>query len=234
MIEMTGARVWLIRHGQSESNAGLPTNGPGAAPLTAQGRAEAEGVAEAFTGPPALIVSSDFARARETALPARRRFPDVPYEEWPVQEFTYLGRLHGPGTTNAQRRPYAEAYWDRSDPRYVAGEDGESFQGLIDRSRELLARLAAVPDPGPVAVFTHGLFMRAVAWSLATGVTEPGPEDMRAFRRFMDVFRTPNCSVIELRPHGPDLFQVMLGSAGHLVGGAGAPVLGDGRPTYAD
>ncbi|WP_067476531.1 histidine phosphatase family protein [Actinomadura hibisca] len=230
---MTGARAWLIRHGQSESNAGLPTHGPGAAPLTERGRAEAAGVAAAFGGPPALIVSSDFVRARETALPARRRFPEVPYEEWPVQEFTYLGQLHGPGTTNAQRRPYAEAYWDRSDPHHVAGEDGESFQNLIDRARDLLARLTVVMERGSVAVFTHGLFMRAVAWTLATGITEPGPDDMRAFRRFMDVFRTPNGSVIELRPQGPDLFQVLLGSAGHLVGGDEVPVPG-GRPSYAD
>ncbi|MGK5550073.1 histidine phosphatase family protein [Actinomadura kijaniata] len=227
---MTGARVWMIRHGQSESNAGLPTNGPGAAPLTARGRAEAARVAAALTGPPALVVASPFVRARQTALPTRERFPDVPYEEWPVQEFTYLGRLHGPHTTNAQRRPFAEAYWERSDPRHVEGGDGESFQGLIDRARAFLDRAAGVP--GPVAVFTHGLFMKAVAWTLATGITEPDAAAMRAFRRYTDVAVVPNGSAIELRPHGPDAFGLVAGATGHL--GAAEPERDPGRPVFAD
>jgi probable phosphoglycerate mutase len=70
-------RVWLIRHGQSESNAGLPTNGPAVTPLTAIGREQAERVAGAFTEPPALIVASPFIRARQTAEPTRRCFPAV-------------------------------------------------------------------------------------------------------------------------------------------------------------
>ena len=61
---ITVRRVWLIRHGQSESNAGLPTNGPAASPLTELGHRQAERVAEQFTGPPALIVSSPFLRAQ--------------------------------------------------------------------------------------------------------------------------------------------------------------------------
>ncbi|MBO2449383.1 histidine phosphatase family protein [Actinomadura barringtoniae] len=198
MIELAQARAWLIRHGESESNAGLPTNGPGGSPLTALGRDQAERVAASFSGTPALIVSSPFARARETAAPTLARFPDVPYEEWPVQEFTYLGELHGPNTTAEERRPYMEAYWQRSDPAYVNG-DGESFHTLVARAHACAERIAERQDEGAIVVFTHALFMRAVLWSMFTGITDPDGQDMRAFRRFVDTCEIPNASALGLR-----------------------------------
>ncbi|WP_051468724.1 histidine phosphatase family protein [Actinomadura oligospora] len=209
--EAASRRIWLIRHGESESNAGLPTNGPGASPLTPLGRRQAERVAALFPSAPSLIVSSDFVRARETAAPTRARFPGVPYEEWPVEEFTYLGSLHGPNTTNEERRPYAEAYWKRSDPSHVDGGDGESFQDLISRARAMLDTLAARPEPGLIAVFSHGLFIRAAMWTLLTGITEPTSDQMRAFFRFIEGSRTPNGTIVELRPDLPDLFSVTFG-----------------------
>lgn len=211
-------RVWLIRHGQSESNAGLPTNGPGASPLTELGRRQAARVAEAFSAPPALVVSSSFVRARQTAEATIERFPHAPYEEWPVEEFTYLGQFHALQTTTEQRRPFAEAYWKRCDPSYVNG-GGESFKALITRVRSFLDRLAGRPEDGLIAVFTHGLFMKAVIWSLFTGVTDPGEADMRAFHHFHGVCDIPNCAVIELwRPSGPHGFRIVGGEMMHLAG----------------
>ncbi|MBC6469906.1 histidine phosphatase family protein [Actinomadura alba] len=216
-------RAWLIRHGQSESNAGLPTNGPGTAPLTALGRQQAGRVAESFTEEPALIVSSSFVRARQTAEPTRRRFPGRPYEEWPVQEFTYLGGLHGPATTAEQRRPHAAAYWERSDPHYVHGGDGESFADLMGRVDDLLGRMADRPT-GLVAVFTHGLFMRAVVWSLLTGGHEkPDTDRMRDYQRFNRRFATPNGCIVELRwtGDGPLVLGSVTHHPPHLVSGVG-------------
>ncbi|MEU8801184.1 histidine phosphatase family protein [Spirillospora sp. NPDC048819] len=210
-------RVWMVRHGQSESNAGLPTNGPGVSPLTARGREQAVRMAAAFTGPPALIVSSSFVRARQTAQATAERFPGVPYEEWPVQEFTYLGELHGPRTTNEQRRPFAEDYWERSDPDHVNG-GGESFRALIRRANAFLDGLAERPEDGLIAVFTHGLFMKAVMWSLMTGVTDPDAAAMRGFRHFNGACDVPNCAVVELwRPSGPYGFRVVGGGTTHLA-----------------
>jgi 2,3-bisphosphoglycerate-dependent phosphoglycerate mutase len=218
MIDAVGVRAWLIRHGQSESNAGLPTDGPGASPLTALGREQAARMAAAFTGPPALVVSSPFVRARQTAEATLARFPGVPYEEWPVEEFTYLGELHGPKTTAEQRRPFAQAYWERVDPGH-ASDGGESFKELIARAHAFLDRLAGRPEEGLVAVFTHGIFMKAVIWSLFTGVTDPDATAMRAFRRFNGTCDIPNCVVTELwRPSGPYGFRVVGGGTMHLAG----------------
>lgn len=82
--------VWLIRHAQSESNFGLPSFIPAAPPLTPLGIEQARYVAGAFSERPNLIVTSPYVRTQQTAQPTLERFPDVPQEEWPVQEFTYL------------------------------------------------------------------------------------------------------------------------------------------------
>src|SRR5690606_18862121 len=72
---------------------------------------------------------------------------------------------------------------ERLDPAFVNGHDGESFRALIARVRAFLDRLAERPVDGEVAVFTHGIFMKAVLWSLLTGVTDPDRAAMRTSPR---------------------------------------------------
>jgi broad specificity phosphatase PhoE len=212
---MGAARVWLIRHGESESNAGLPGNGPADTPLTPLGLQQAEQVAEAFPEPPALIVTSPYLRAWRTAQPTIARFPAAAVQEWPVQEFTYLGDLHGNATTGRQREPYSRAYWERSDPHLVNG-GAESFTDLIDRVRECLDRLDR-HSPAFIAVFTHGTFTRALLWSLQTGTTALTSETMRQFRAFADTCLMPNGCIVELQFPGP---RVLAGSTSHLLASA--------------
>jgi hypothetical protein len=61
-------------------------------------------------------------------------------------------------------------------------------------------------------VFTHGLFMRAVAWSLLTGIIRPNDDQMRSFRRFANLYLIPNVGVIELR-HTPGNPPALLGGS---------------------
>jgi len=164
-------RVWLIRHGQSESNAGLPSRDWRGIPLTELGRRQAEHMAGAFADPPRFIVTSPYLRARQTAQPTIERYPEAACAEWPVQEFSYLRALDGRATTAREREPEVRAYWERADPQHT--EPGaESFAGLIGRVTTFVGRVGE-RDTGPVAVFTHGIFMRAVAWHLLTGVADP-------------------------------------------------------------
>jgi 2,3-bisphosphoglycerate-dependent phosphoglycerate mutase len=206
-------RVWMIRHGESEGNAGLPSRDPESSPLTAVGRAQADQVARGFAEAPALIVTSPYVRARQTAEPTISRFPGARLQEWPVQEFTYLGELRGQMMTASERDPYGRAFWDKADPHFVSG-GAESFAGLISRASEFLGRISA-QSSGPVAVFTHGHFMRAVTWSLLTGITSPDSGDMRSFRRFANRYLIPNGAITELR--GVDgVHRLLGGSTAHL------------------
>lgn len=207
-------RVFLIRHGESESNAGLSSSDPGSIPLTPAGHRQAAQIAQVFADVPALIVTSPYLRARQTAQPMISRFPHAACQEWPVQEFTYLGDLHGRASTAQERQPYAWAYWDRADPQHSNGA-AESFTGLLNRVTDCLNRLSAQRS-GPVVVFTHGLFMRAVAWSLLTAITAPGENEMRSFRRFANRYLIPNAGVVELRCTAHDAPALLGGCTIHL------------------
>jgi len=44
-------------------------------------------------------------RSQQTAAPLIARYPDVPVEQWPIQEFTYLSPEHCHNTTFSERKP---------------------------------------------------------------------------------------------------------------------------------
>ena len=68
---MPPAVTWLIRHGESASNAGLPTTGNGEVPLTALGQRQARDVADRVQRQPDLLVVSSFLRARHRPAHSR-------------------------------------------------------------------------------------------------------------------------------------------------------------------
>src|SRR3546814_4777403 len=94
------------------------------------------------------VCSSDlspYTRTRQTAAPTIARFPGVPVEVWPIEEFTYLQPARWNGTRSAERMPHLERYWSAADPDYCDGEGAESFATLLRRCEAALARLAAMP-----------------------------------------------------------------------------------------
>src|SRR5262245_8811627 len=89
-MEYYTKNVWLIRHAESEGNAGLVTSQPDTIPLTRKGGEQALRLANSFTQAPTLIVTSPFIRTQQSAKPTIERFPAVRREQWQVQEFTHL------------------------------------------------------------------------------------------------------------------------------------------------
>lgn len=191
------SEFWLIRHGESDSNAGLPTGATDQIGLTARGQAQAQALAAAFDRAPDLIVASSYRRAIDTAQPLRARFLQAQYAEWPIHECVTLAHARRLDTTPEQRRPLLAAYWERCDPHYVDGDGAESFAQLVDRARGFLDRLRRL-DAGFAAIVGHGLFTRTVLW---VHFTAPGTVDaaqMRAYRSFLSGFRIPNASIAEV------------------------------------
>lgn len=161
-------RVRLIRHAESAANAGLATTAPDSIPLTEEGQIQARALADSITSAPDLNISSPFERAIATALPTTECFCHVPFEMWPVEEFTYLSPNRFAGTTQADRKPYAESYWENGDAAIIDGPDTESFDHLIGRVDVMLAKLAD-HDAQDILVFSHGQFIRAAAWRIIHG-----------------------------------------------------------------
>src|ERR1700679_3079279 len=99
-------RILLVRHGQSLANSGERTSDPDTNPLTELGRSQARSFVDRLDCKPTLFIVSPFLRAQQTAAPLRQKFPDVPVEEWPIQEFTFLEPSQHRDTNEIEREPY--------------------------------------------------------------------------------------------------------------------------------
>lgn len=186
MIERASSaatRIILVRHGQSVTNAGGRSADQVSNSLTELGRAQSREFAERLDCKPTLFVTSSFLRAQQTSEPLRQRFPDVPVEEWPIHEFSFLNPSLHRGTSEADREPHVVAYWQREDPAYADGPEAESFTLFLDRAREAIRRLVSSSPGGCIVVFTHGFFMQAVRLVLLFPDATDA-ELMANFRRF--------------------------------------------------
>jgi probable phosphoglycerate mutase len=197
MMEQYAKTVWLIRHAESAANAGLVTSRPDTIPLTRKGVRQSLRLADSFTRPPTLIVTSPYARTEQSARPTVRRFPAARREQWQVQEFTYLSPARYRDTTIVDRRPFVEAYWSRCDPHYVDGEGAESFADFIRRVEQAIEGLWSCQAEF-VAIFSHGLFLRAMIWLMRAGERPANAVTMSSFRRFMVATTMPNTAITKV------------------------------------
>jgi broad specificity phosphatase PhoE len=188
--------LWLVRHGQSEANAGGVTSDYAAIPLTAQGWTQAEQVAQACPEAPTRVVLSPYRRARQTAEPLLARFPGVPVVEASVQEFTYLAVSKCRDKDRTALLPLVEAYWARMDPAYCDGDGAESFANLWLRAAGFLDQAAGWQ--GLTVVFTHEQFIRAVVMQVLFGHGPPGQPDMARFFGLRTGLPVPNGGIVRL------------------------------------
>ena len=186
-----GKSIYLIRHGQSEGNAGLRTDDHRTIALTPLGREQAEEVSRAFAVRPERIAASPFRRAQETARPTSARF-HLPIETWhDAYEFTYLNPASCIGTTREERLPRVEAYWREMNPESVDGAGAESFRTLTERALAVWERLRQAPEK-TIFLFSHEMFLKC----LCSVIEKP---DLALKERMVDFWHGPhiaNCEVI--------------------------------------
>jgi 2,3-bisphosphoglycerate-dependent phosphoglycerate mutase len=193
-------KVLLVRHGQSVANSGGKTTDHDTNPLTELGRQQSGDFAERLSCKPTLFIVSPFLRSQQTAEPLRQRYPDVPVEEWPVQEFTFLDPARHKDTSEDDRQPFVAAYWQRRDPAFIDGYGAESFTQFLDRAREAIRRLVSKNPGGCVVIFTHGYFMQA--FRLAVRFPDATDAELMAnFLRFHLVNFIQNTDSLEFEVH---------------------------------
>lgn len=193
---MPPALTWLVRHGQSTSNAGLRAAGFGDVPLTALGHQQAREVADRVQRQPDMLILSPFLRAHATAEPIRARWPLVRWETWPIQELTYLSPARCHGSTVEMRRPLVEAYWLLCNPDYRDGPDAESFRSFMTRLLDFHRRLISA-DGDFVVVVGHGQFFRAYLLGQKEGFTVSS-DWMKRYRNEETARPMANCEIVEL------------------------------------
>ncbi len=182
---------YLIRHGESASNAGEKTLDAASTTLTERGWQGARANAASFPDKPHRIITSRYIRTTQTATPLLERFAGVPIEEWDIHEFTYMSGDKYAGTTTHERRPFIDEYWQRLDPHFADG-DGESFAGFAARCRAFIARMGNTT--GITAAFSHGHFTRGVLHTLQGNFDTVTPDTMRNFWQDHHANPIPNCT----------------------------------------
>lgn len=166
-------RLILLRHGQTEFNAGSRMQGQLDTVLSDLGRAQAAAAAEVLRKRhPLLIVSSDLWRAYDTATVLAE------HNDLPVRVDTRLRETHlgdWQGLTHQQvdeAAPGARLAW-REDARW-APHGGESRIDVANRSEPLVAELVAgepawggTDEPErPVVLVAHGGLIAALTAAL--------------------------------------------------------------------
>ena len=197
-------KVWLIRHGESEANAGFSSSVPAEIPLTDTGWKQAQMVSMAFEQAPSLIVMSKYARAFQTAQPTINRFPNVPTRTWDVHEFTYLSSEKLGNTSREERKPLVKNFWANCDPDYLHGTGAESFSNFIERIEVMKEKIMALDD-GFVAIFSHGYVIKALFWANLLNSFEATSEYMKNFHRFHTSFNLSNGVIIECQSDSKNL-----------------------------
>jgi probable phosphoglycerate mutase len=159
------ARLLLVRHGESEGNRdGVFTRTP-LVPLTDAGRAQARARAEWLAAhyAPAQVVTSPFARARETAAIIGDVLGLAVAVEEDLRERSY-GTLAG--------KPYAAARGlvdDERTPWWTwCPPGGETLVEVAARAGAVLDRVARAAGDIDVVVVSHGAVMMAL-WQHVTG-----------------------------------------------------------------
>jgi probable phosphoglycerate mutase len=147
--------VWIARHAESTWNAEGRWQGQGDPPLSRLGERQAEALAEqlAIRGVHTLV-SSDLARALQTAVIAARRLGLAPRLESRLRERD-VGRWSGLPHAEIESRFAPElARLKAGDPDLRPG-GGESGRELEQRVRAAFAEIGAQPDAEGIAVITH-------------------------------------------------------------------------------
>lgn len=190
--------VTFIRHAESIANAGGKTQDPAPIALSAKGLEDAKKVSTRIIEPPTLILTSRYVRTQQTAQSTLDKFPNVPHEVWPIEEFTYLSPPRYRGTTGKERTPAVTEYWLKADPHSIDGEGAESFAQFADRCRTVVERLRDKGE-GRILAFSHQQFMTGVQWTISGKLSKPDQKTMQDFRAYLLLDSISNCGQIEFK-----------------------------------
>ena len=153
--------LYLVRHGETDHNAGGRAMGQTDVPLNARGHEQARQTGEFLRRYPIeRIMSSDLGRAVATARPLAEALGLSIENDARLRELSF-GILEGRTVAECEALdPEAVARW-RSGDFDAALPGGESRRSLMQRTRAVLEEITAGPHTH-VALFSHGGTLNAL------------------------------------------------------------------------
>ena len=198
--------IYLIRHGQSQANAGGVTLENPVVPLTELGERQARALAPLLPATPAQVWASPYKRAIDTAAPYCARMGQSPAIHADLREFETVDTVQMRGSSCAAREAIVEKYWLESDPDLRTGPQAETFREFHDRVSKVRTEfLPSLPDGS--MIFGHGMWMALLLWQV-WGFDQIDHVGMSLFRRFRLGFPVPNTVVYALTHVDPGEWKV--------------------------
>lgn len=166
--------IYLIRHGETDWNRDQKFQGQTDIPLNQTGREQAEKLSSELVS---LKIDSAFSsplsRAYETAQIALASFQLNISKEARLKE-TNIGDAEGLAFSEIEEK-YGTSIitrWRSYDERDLDFKypNGESKRQLMFRVREAILEIAQTPGRNNIAVFAHGMVMRALTFAFKQGV----------------------------------------------------------------
>jgi probable phosphoglycerate mutase len=155
-------RLFIVRHGATEYSRDRRFAGSRDMPLTTEGRAQAEAVAQALAGAGiAAVYTSPLERARVCAELIAKPHGVEPRVEPDVREMSF-GEWEGLTRDELVTRfPTDAAAW-RATPHLVLPPGGEPLPTVATRVRRVVDRLIATHAGEAVIVVTHAVVTRLI------------------------------------------------------------------------
>ncbi len=200
--------IYLVRHGETVSNAGGVAVRNAEIPLTELGREQAKDVANwllEHVDPIDNVFISKFIRTHQTAVPLLEKIKIEPTVIEGLEEFNYIDFSRIESISAVKRRKLSQHYWLAATPDYIDGKDAESFNQLQIRISKVLDYFNELPS-GNYVVYTHGLWLSMLLWRLLNFSTHSSLA-MQQFRQFEQAIKIKNTEVFllqlqdELLPH---------------------------------
>lgn len=194
-------KIYLVRHAQSQSNAGLIISPNHQIALTDLGTVQAYQLGDWLLGyidePVTDVLVSSYLRTQETAKPYLTALniaqPSV-FDE--LREFNYLDFEHIKDVSFAKLVQMSQAFWQQGDILYQDSLQTDSFASFVQRVQKMRQQFETLTD-GVYVVFTHGMWIGMLLWQILHG---DGKRvlDMHRFREFEMAIRPKNCEVYRL------------------------------------
>lgn len=205
--------VYLVRHGESESNAGGISQPNPEIVLSEQGHRQSKIIAEylyqSLGKKIAAVYTSNYIRTLQTAQPLLEQSNLSAQTLNDLHEFNYLDFTDIANLNGKARQPIRERYWQHATPQTQLSADTESFIQFTQRVDNTLLFIKeqikiGTYDKQKTAVFyTHGIWLGMLAWRLLGNGVEQIAQ-MRRFRQFEQSLAINNCAVYTLILMGED------------------------------
>lgn len=182
----------FIRHAQSTANAGAAALPQAEIPLSELGVQQAFALAPHLPPQPAMVLTSDFLRTKQTSQPYCELVGAPAKANGLLNEFSAVDVALIAGMDAQQRKPIMVEYWNEPSLTKRMGQQADTFAEFVHRVSAFKLAMHTLPDN--TVIFGHGIWLALLVWQ-CLGFSCSDDKSMHAFRQFQLGLPMSNCAV---------------------------------------